>query len=231
MVPRLSARAVGGKLAPAAVAAKLAAMPEGAMKQMQPALFSLSNVTECGLVYRPEEVSALKRVVAPRGLALHMDGARFPNAVAALGCPPADITWRAGVDVLCFGGSKIGALAAEAVIVFEPEKARELKYIHKRSGHVLSKMRFLAAQFEALLEGDHWLDLARHGNAMAARLAAGVARLPGVNLAWPCEANEVFVAAPAARIAGWRANGLKAHGWTQTALAQPLPQITRSSGW
>ncbi len=115
--------------------------------------------------------------------------------------------------------------------MFEPEKARELKYIHKRSGHVLSKMRFLAAQFEALLEGDHWLDLARHGNAMAARLAAGVARLPGVNLAWPCEANEVFVAAPAARIAGWRANGLKAHAGHRPRSRSRCRQITRSSGW
>ncbi|MGL4728893.1 MAG: threonine aldolase family protein [Bosea sp. (in: a-proteobacteria)] len=212
---------VGAKLTPQAVQAQLAMMPEGAMKQMQPALLSISNVTESGLVYRPEEVRALKDVIAPRGLALHMDGARFPNAVVALGCTPADITWKAGVDVLCFGGSKIGGLAAEAVIVFEPEKAREMKYIHKRSGHVLSKMRFLTAQFEALLEGDYWLELAAHANAMASLLAEGVTKA-GCRLAWSCEANEVFIIAPAARIAGWRAQGLKAHRWTSTAYAGAL---------
>jgi threonine aldolase len=208
----------GSKLAPDVVAAQLARMPEGAMKQMQPALLSLSNVTESGLVYRPDEVRALKAAIAPRGLALHMDGARFPNAVAALGCAPADITWKGGVDVLCFGGSKIGALAAEAVIVFEPEKAQEMKYIHKRSGHVLSKMRFLSAQFEALLDDGYWLELARHANAMAAELARA-AKAAGLRLAWPCEANEVFIIAPAARVAGWRAEGLKAHRWTDTAFS------------
>jgi threonine aldolase len=213
---------VGSKLRPESVAIQLAAMPEGAMKQMQPALLSISNVTESGLVYRPEEVRALKRAIAPRGLALHMDGARFPNAVAALGCAAADITWKAGVDVLCFGGSKIGGLAAEAVIVFEPARAQEMKYILKRSGHVLSKMRFLTAQFEALLEGDHWLELAAHANAMAAALAEGV-RQAGCRLAWACEANEVFAIADARRIAAWRAAGLKAHRWTHTALDRPLP--------
>jgi threonine aldolase len=207
----------GSKLSPDVVARQLSQMPEGAMKQMQPALLSISNVTESGLVYRPGEVRALKDAISPRGLALHMDGARFPNAVAALGCAPADITWKAGVDVLCFGGSKIGALAAEAVIVFDPGKAGEMKYIHKRSGHVLSKMRFLSAQFEALLDGGYWLELGRHANAMAARLAQG-AEGAGCRLAWPCEANEVFIIAPSARVARWRAQGLKAHRWTDTAF-------------
>jgi threonine aldolase len=211
----------GSKLTPDEVARRLAQMPEGAMKQMQPALLSISNVTESGLVYQPGEVRALKEAITPRGLALHMDGARFPNAMAALGCAPADITWKAGVDVLCFGGSKIGALAAEAVIVFDPEQARDMKYIHKRSGHVLSKMRFLSAQFEALLDGDYWLELGRHANAMAARLARS-AEAAGCRLAWPCEANEVFVIAPAARVAGWRARGLKAHRWTDMAYVGAL---------
>jgi threonine aldolase len=213
----------GAKLTPETVAAQLAAMPEGAMKQMQPALLSISNVTEAGLVYHPQEVRALKHIISRRGLALHMDGARFPNAVAALGSTAADITWKAGVDVLCFGGTKVGGLAAEAVIVFAPEKAREMKYIHKRSGHVLSKMRFLTTQFEALLEDDYWLELAAHANAMARLLATG-AQKAGCRLAWPCEANEVFVIAPAARIAGWRAQGLKAHRWTHAALSGVLSQ-------
>ncbi len=133
--------------------------------------------------------------------------------------------------MLCFGGSKIGALAAEAVIVFEPEKARELKYIHKRSGHVLSKMRFLAAQFEALLEGDHWLDLARHGNAMAARLAAGVARLPGVNLAWPARRMRCLLPLPPRALpAGARTASRRMAGHRPRSRSR-CRQITRSSGW
>lgn len=208
----------GSKLDPAAVIAQLARMPHGAMKQVQPSLLSISNVTESGLVYAPDEVRALKDAITPRGLALHMDGARFANAVAALGCSPAEITWKAGVDVLCFGGTKIGALAAEAIIFFDPAKARDVKFMHKRSGHVLSKMRFLSAQFEALLQDGYWLDLARHANAMAAMLATGLSGLEGCRLAWPVQANEVFVIARRDAAARWREEGLIAHGWSDRAL-------------
>ena len=211
---------IGSKLEPAMVAAQLARMPAGAMKQVQPAMLSISNITESGLVYTAEEVCALKAAIAPRGLALHMDGARFPNAVAALGCSPADITWKAGVDVLCFGGTKIGALAAEAIIFFDKDKARNVRFMHKRSGHVLSKMRFLSAQFEALLANGHWLDLATSANAMAAMLANGIADIPGCRLAWPTQANEVFVIAKRDAIAKWRGHGLRAHGWNDRALAE-----------
>lgn len=212
----------GCKVTADAVSRQLARMPAGAMKQMPPALLSIANVTEAGLVYRPAEVRALKEAIAPRGLALHMDGARFAYALATLGCTPAELTWKAGVDVLSFGGTKIGALAAEAIILFDPHRTHDVAFRHKRTGHVLSKMRFLSAQMEALLADGYWLELARHGNAMAARIATAVAALPQARLAWPCEANEVFVIAPRPRIAAWRAAGLHALSWPGRALPAEL---------
>ena len=209
---------LGCKLDPATIIAQLARMPHGAMKQVQPMLLSVSNVTESGLVYSPAEIRALKDAVTPRGLALHMDGARFANAVAALGCSPAEITWKAGVDVLSFGGTKIGAMAAEAIIFFDPAKARDVKFMHKRSGHVLSKTRFLSAQFEALLADGYWLELARHANAMATRLASGIADIPGCRNAWETQANEVFVIARRSDIAHWRSQGLMTHEWSSRSL-------------
>jgi threonine aldolase len=122
-----------------------------------------------------------------------MDGARFANAVASLDCAPADLTWRAGVDALSFGATKNGALAAEAVVFFDPQRAASLGYRRKRAGHLLSKQRFVAAQLEAYLAGDLWLRNARHANAMAARLSAGLAALPGTRLLHPVDGNEVFV--------------------------------------
>jgi threonine aldolase len=138
-----------------------------------------------------------------------MDGARFANAVAGLGCAPADVTWRAGVDVLSFGGTKCGCLGVEAVVLFEPERAWELELRRKRGGHLFSKHRFLSAQMEAWLEGGLWLDLARRANARAAELARGLAALPGAEVMHPVEANAVFVALPrrvhrAAQAAGAR---------------------------
>jgi threonine aldolase len=122
-----------------------------------------------------------------------MDGARFANAVASLGCAAADITWRVGVDALSFGATKNGALAAEAVVFFDPKRAASFGYRRKRAGHLLSKQRFVAAQLEAYLAGDLWLRNARHANAMATRLGSGLAALPGARLLHPVEGNEVFV--------------------------------------
>jgi threonine aldolase len=142
-----------------------------------------------------------------------MDGSRFANAVAALGCAPADLTWRAGVDVLSFGATKNGALAAEAVIFFAPAKAADLAFRRKRSGHLFSKMRFLSAQLEAYLADDLWLRNARHANRMARRLAEGVAGVPGVRLRHPTEANEVFVELPEPVIAALDAAGVGFYRW------------------
>jgi threonine aldolase len=185
----------------------------GFVHHAQPAAISISQTTEAGAVYGAAEVAALGAVAARAGLALHMDGARFANAVAALDCPPADLTWRAGVDVLSFGATKNGALAAEAVIFFDPKRAADFAYRRKRGGHLLSKMRFLSAQLEAYLEAGLWLKNARHANLMAARLGAGLARLEGVRLAHKVAANEVFVDLPDRAIRALLADGFKFYRW------------------
>lgn len=182
---------VGAKLAPAALEAFLASLSSN-VKQMPAKALSISQATECGLAWNVDEIAALSAICSGRGLALHMDGARFANALVALGCTPAEMTWKAGVDILSFGATKNGCLAAEAVIVFDPALAGTLGYRRKRAGHTLSKGRLVAAQLDAYLAEDHWLDNARHANSMAARLAEGLAVVPGIRLAWPVEANEVF---------------------------------------
>jgi threonine aldolase len=149
-----------------------------------------------------------------------MDGARFANAIETLGCTPAQMSWKAGVDVLSLGATKDGALACEAVIVFDPARAADLPYRRKRAGHTLSKGRLLGAQMTAWLDDGHWRELARHANAMAARLAIGLAEIPGVRTPWPRQVNEVFTVLPrdidialrgaGARYYDWGARGLTA---------------------
>jgi len=201
----------GGKIAPAAIAARLT--ERGFVHHAQPAAISVSQTTEAGTVYRPDEIAALGAFARQEGLALHVDGARFANAVAAFGCAPADITWRAGVDALSFGATKNGALAAEAVIFFDPAKARDFGYRRKRGGHLLSKMRFLSAQLEAYLEDGLWLENAGRANRMAARLGAGLARLGGAHLRQPVEANEVFVELPERVIGALAEDGFQFYRW------------------
>jgi threonine aldolase len=208
----------GAKIAAADLAAHLAGLGRH-VKQMPPKAVSISQASECGLVYTPEEIGALSASCRAHGLTLHMDGARFANALVALGCAPAEMTWKAGVDLLSFGGTKNGCLAAEAIVVFAPDLAESLGYRRKRAGHLLSKGRFLAAQFEGYFEGDHWLHNARHANNMAQRLAAGLAALPGVRLAWPCQANEVFPILPRSLDTALRAAGAVYHPWSSRSLA------------
>lgn len=208
----------GCKLEPEVVMDQLARMRASAVHQVQPQMLSITQATECGLVYTPAEIAALKQATLPRGLKLHMDGARFANAVVALGCTPAEITWKAGVDVLSFGGTKNGAFAAEAVIVFDPADAAEMPWRRKRAGHTLSKGRLIGAQFEGLLADGHWLDLARHANAMAARLASAVETAGKLRLAWACEANEVFLVLPAQAQAVLAEQGAQYIAWSDAAL-------------
>ncbi|WP_332697066.1 threonine aldolase family protein [Bosea sp. (in: a-proteobacteria)] len=210
----------GNKLQPETVARQLARMRPDSLHQVQAQALSITQATECGLVYQPDEVAALKAAIAPRGLKLHMDGARFANAVARLRCTPAEITWQAGVDVLSFGGTKNGAWAAEAVVFFDPAAAAEAPWRRKRAGHTLSKGRLIGAQFEGLLANGHWLDLADHANAMAARLARGIAALGKVRLAWPCEANEVFLVLPEAMREHLKARGVQFLAWSESALPE-----------
>jgi threonine aldolase len=187
--------------------------PPHGVHGVQPAALSLTQATEAGTVYTPAKLAALAAAARERGLKVHMDGARFANAVAALGVAPADLSWRAGVDVLSFGASKNGALAAEAVVFFDLVQAETFAFRRKRAGHLFAKMRLLAVQMEAYLTDDLWLRLAGHANAMAERLAAGLARLPNAALVHPRESNQVFIDLPEAVISGLETAGFAFYRW------------------
>ena len=176
---------------------------------------SLTQATESGTVYTIEEVRALTTLAHAHELKVHMDGARFANAIASLGCTPAELTWKAGVDVLCLGATKNGALAAEAVIFFNPTHAADIEYRRKRTGHLLSKLRYVSAQLEAYITDDLWLRNATHANAIATRLAEGL-RAAGFPPAFPTEANEVFVHLPEAKIAYLEQQGAAFYRWRAT---------------
>jgi threonine aldolase len=206
------------KLEAEAVAAYLSALP-GSVKQMPPKALSISQVTECGTVYDLDEIAALSRVCRTHGLALHMDGARFVNALVSLGCTPAEMTWKCGVDILSFGATKNGCLMAEAIVVFDPSLAESLDFRRKRAGQTISKGRLIAAQLEGYFADDHWYRNARHANRMAKRLSEGLAGLPDVRLAWPTQANEVFPIIPRALDRGLRAAGAQYHPWTDGSLS------------
>ncbi len=203
----------GGKIAAADFKAVLASYPPGLEKQVQPAVLSLSQVTESGTVYSCQDLAGLSSLAHDAGLMVHMDGARFANALVSLNCTPAEMSWKAGIDVLSFGTTKNGALGCEAVIFFDSSKAASLPYLRKRSGHTLSKGRFLGAQMTAYLENGHWLELAAEANAQAQTLARGLAKIPGVRLSWPCEANEIFAILPRAIDEALRAEGALYYPW------------------
>ena len=162
----------------------------------QPAAVSITQSCESGTIYQLDEISAISKVAHSNGLKVHMDGARFANAVAALNVSPAEITWKSGIDVLSFGGTKNGCLAAEAIVFFKPELVGNFPFLHKRSGQLISKMRFISAQLEAYLSNDLWLRNARHSNSMASLLSKGLAAFPDIKLVYPTQSNEVFVNVP-----------------------------------
>lgn len=174
---------------------------------------SLTNATEWGRVYSVDHVAGLSAIAREAGMAVHLDGARFVNALAAQNQSPAQMTWRSGVDVLCLGGTKNGCMGVEAVMIFDPSRAEEFEYRRKRGGHLLSKHRFLAAQVLAWLEGGLWLDLARHSNAVAHRLGQGLSQIEGVRLDQPVETNGVFATLPRAIYERARAVGAQFHQW------------------
>jgi len=209
-----------GRLAAATVEAAIARHGADGVHHGRLVALSLTQASEIGTVYAPAEVAALAAVAKARGLAVHMDGARFANAVASLGVSPAETTWKAGVDVLSFGLTKVGAWAAEAVVFFDDAPAAEFEYLRKRAGHLFSKSRFVAAQFDALLADGLWLSLAGHANAMAARLAAGLAALPGARLAVTPQANEVFPILPAATADRLEAAGARFYPWPAEAFVE-----------
>ena len=202
-----------GKIAAADLESALGTAEQSDVHCVLPAALSLSQATEAGTVYTADEVHALSAVARGYGLGVHMDGARFANAVVHLGCAPADVTWRAGVDILSFGATKNGALGADAVVFFKPELATTFERRRKRGGHLLSKMRFVSVQLDAYLENGLWLDKAGHANAMARRLADGLASIEGVSLAHPVEGNQVFASVPETLAAGLEAKGFRFHRW------------------
>lgn len=185
-----------GKIAPEALAARMALTPHGGVHHIQHGMLTLTNLTEAGTLYRPAEIDALTTLARSVGLKAHMDGARFANALVAAGCGPADLTWRAGIDILSLGGTKNGCLGVEAVVIFDPAKAWEFELRRKRGAHLFSKHRFLSAQMEAYLTDGLWLRLAAHANRMATRLAVGLAALPGGSILHPYEGNMVFASFP-----------------------------------
>ncbi|MCV2866440.1 threonine aldolase family protein [Albidovulum sediminicola] len=185
-----------GKITPEALAAKIGETGQGDVHSVQRGMVTLTNITEAGTVYSAEEVAALAGVAKRFGLPVHLDGARFANAIVATGATPAEMTWKAGVDVLSFGGTKNGCMGVEAVVIFDPARAWELALRRKRAGHLFSKHRYLSAQMGAYLDGGLWLTLARHANDMAAQLEAGLRTLPEVTFASPRGANMQFVTMP-----------------------------------
>ncbi len=209
----------GGKITPRGLTETLERFPRGLVKSSQPGALSLSQATEAGTVYGVTEVSELSSIAHRSGIGVHMDGARFANALVSAKATPAGMTWRAGVDILTLGATKNGALACEAVVFFDSARADNFAFQRKRGGQTLSKGRFLGAQMEAYLADELWLRLAERANSSARRLARGLAATPGVRIAWRTEANEVFVVAPNALVEQWCAAGARFHEWTTRSLA------------
>lgn len=202
----LVAPAVDGKLTPAAIRA--IATNRRDIHFPKARVVTITQSTETGQVYSLPELAAISAMCRELGLSLHMDGARFANACASLGCTPADSSWRAGVDVLCFGGTKNGLAVGEAVLFFDPKLAEDFDYRCKQAGQLASKMRFLSAPWVRMLESGVWLHNAQHANANARQFAQLTANLPGVELMFPVEANAVFY-----KLSEAVSTGLRARGW------------------
>lgn len=215
-----------GKVTPEAVKAAFALHQRGVVHHAQPATISITQATELGTCYSLAEIEALSRFAKTEHLALHMDGARLANAIAHLKCTPAEATWKSGVDALSFGFTKNGAMAAEAVVFFDPKRAADMTYRRKRAGHLFSKMRFLSVQIEAMLDNGLWLKLAGHANAMATRLADGLRAIPGLALDQPVEANELFVRLPSTSAQkALESAGAKFYEWEPPTEGRPLIRL------
>ena len=201
------------KIIPETVTTALKGFPERPPHGAPAHVLSLTQATECGAVYTCEELAALCDVAREHDLKVHLDGARFANAVASLNCTPAQMSWKAGVDVVCFGGTKNGCLAAEAVVFFNPDDAKDFEFRRKRAGHLWSKQRFIAAQFEAYLKDGLWLRLARRANEQAQKLSKRLADIDGVKVWYRTEANEVFASFPAGVADKLREQGAAFYPW------------------
>jgi threonine aldolase len=218
-----------GKLTPQAIKAALGRFQRGDVHHAQPSTISIAQATERGTTYTPVEIKAIADLAHTERLALHMDGARFANALAHLACAPAAITWKAGVDAMSLGFTKNGALAAEAIVFFDRTRVGDLEYRRKRAGHLFSKMRFVSAQFEAMLDDGLWLKLAKHANTMARRLGEGLSAIPGFALADPVEANEVFARLPSeTAMTALKGAGVRFYLWEPVTDGRPLIRLVCS---
>jgi len=202
-----------GKLRPDDIARFIESYPSHAPHATPIKVLALTQGTEFGTVYSVDEVRELGKLKRERGLRMHMDGARFANAIIATGATPAEITWQAGVDILSLGATKNGCLAAEAVVCFDLDLADEIMYRRKRGGHLWSKSRFISAQFKAWLDNDLWLDNARHANRLGQRLSAGLAAIDGIHIPFPTQINEIFASMPSRLIDDLIAAGAQFHRW------------------
>jgi threonine aldolase len=214
--------AADGRILPEQVEKAVGFAKDMGVHHVKPAAVSLTQASECGTVYSIAHVQAIAAVAKRHGLGMHMDGARFANALVHLGCSAADATWRCGVDVLSLGATKNGALCAEAVVFFDPARADEFARRRKQAGHLWSKMRFLSAQLLAYLSDDLWLSNARHANAMATALAQSLQGLKGVRLLQSVDANELFVAMPEPLVAALEGEGFQFYRWPFAGLGDAV---------
>jgi threonine aldolase len=210
----------GGKIDPGSIHAAVAKRTD--IHYPKPRALSLTQATEVGTVYSLGELQRLAEVARSYNLRMQMDGARFANAVVSLGCTPAEVTWKSGVDVLCFGGTKNGLAVGEAVVFFNLDLAKEFDYRCKQGGQLASKMRFLSAPWVGMLKNGAWLKHARHSNEMAKRLEAGMQGLPGVKVSYPVETNAVFAKLPEKVVQGLHSRGWHFYtnvgGWDESRL-------------
>jgi threonine aldolase len=219
---------MAGKLTLAAILAALDSLPKRGVHSVVPFAVSLSQPTELGTLYSLDELKAIAGACHARGIKLHLDGARFANALAALKATPAEGTWKAGVDVLSFGASKNGTLAAEAVVFFDPAEAKDFEYRRKKGGHLVSKMRFISAQLEAYVQDGLWLEAADRANGLAARLARGLAALNSVKIPVPVQTNMVFARMPEELAARLRGAGAVFYDWQPPADGRVLARLVTS---
>lgn len=213
-----------GRIDPQALDAAISRFEPASPHHGRAMAVTVTQATEVGTVYSLDELDAIAAVAKARNLPLHMDGARFANALVALGASPAEMTWKRGIDLLSFGGTKNGCWCAEAIVFFDPDMAADMPFIRKRSAQLFSKSRFISAQLEAYLDGDLWLDLARHSNAMADRLRKGLAAKNTARLAWDTTANEVFVVIEKSSADRAREKGARFHPWQPPQGWLPLPK-------
>lgn len=213
-----------GRIDPQALDAAISRFEPASPHHGRAMAVTVTQATEVGTVYSLDELDAITAVAKSRNLPVHMDGARFANALVALGTNPAEMTWKRGIDMLSFGGTKNGCWCAEAIVFFDPDMAADMPFIRKRSAQLFSKSRFISAQLEAYLDGDLWLDLARHSNAMADRLRAGLAARNTARLAWDTTANEVFVVIEKSAADRARKRGARFHPWQPPQGWLPLPR-------